>query len=257
MKTLTTILLLLVLPAVAKANVRWDDRIAAEVDRTADVSVRADVEVRALGGALDAKTLDDFATLAQDGVTHIEQYTGVARDRSQRIVIYLSPRVGISHTYPRYPDSPQHEPRVFIDSERVADGDAPYLHELVHAVVGDGGATWLEEGFAEYVASSVAQQYGGYYAPVLSDDNTRVDAQARAVIATGGAQPQWFVQSQPLLRSQYERRNFYILAHSFTKFLAGRIGTQQLVRLHRTDDPRAAARVSERWERRWMGEMRR
>jgi len=250
-------LFLLMVPAFAMADLRDDDRIAAEVDRTPEVRLRSDVEVRALSGSIDAADLDEFAAMAQDGVGNIEHFTGVERDHSRRIVIYVSPRVGISHTYPRYPGSPQHEPRMFIDSVRVTQRSAPYLHELVHAIVGEGGAMWLEEGFASYVASSVAQRYGGYYAPVLSDGNSKVDAQAHDVIVTGGARqaPRWFASGAPQFRSQNERQSFYVLAHSFTKFLARTLGTRTLVRIHRADDPRAVARMSERWERTWMGEV--
>jgi len=257
MKPWWTLLLLLMLPFSAKGDLREDQRTAAEVDRAPEVRVKADVEVRALSGSVDPADLDDFAALAQKGVQDIERFTGVQRNRSQRIVIYVSPRVGISHTFPRYPASPQHEPRMFIESARVTQRSAPYLHELVHAIVGDGGAMWLEEGFASYVASSVAQQYGGYYAPVLSDANGGVDAQAHDVIATGGGRdaPEWFASQQPQFRSQNERRNFYVLSHSFTKFLARVFGTQRLVAMHRADDPRALARVSAQYEGRWMGEV--
>lgn len=238
----------------ADAGMWQDKRIAAEVDRAPAVAVRPDVEVRALNGALSGADLDRFATMAQSGVVDIQRLTGVHRDRAQRIVIYLSPRVGISHTFPHWPASPAHEPRVFIDSERVADGDAPYLHELVHAVVGDGGAMWLEEGFAEWAASSVARRYGGYYAPVMSDDNDRVDAQARAVLASRGAAnvPAWFAASSPDFGDQNQRRDFYILSHSFTKYLAGRLGTRELVRSHRAE---IAASLAKEWEPRWEAAM--
>jgi hypothetical protein len=238
-----------------------DQRNAAEVDQTPLVRIRGGVEVRALTGSLTAEQIDDFAALAEKGAADIGRFTGVAPQK-QRILIYLSPRVDISHTYPHYPGSFRHEPRVFIDSERVADRSAPYLHELVHAVAGDGGPMWLDEGFAEWVASSVATTYGGYYAPVMSAANDRVDAQARAVIerapdvATAG---NWFTTDEPQLSSQRERRAFYVLAHSFTKFLATSLGTSRLVSIHQANEAQALARVTgvsiEEWERRWMKEI--
>lgn len=237
----------------AEAGMWQDKRIAAEVDRAPAVAVRPDVEVRALDGALSAADLDRFANMAQQGVLDIERLTGVHRDRAQRIVVYLSPRIGASHTFPHWPASAAHEPRVFIDSERVADGDAPYLHELVHAVVGDGGAMWLEEGFAEWAASTVARHDGGYYAPVMSADNERVDAEARQVLAAGARDvPAWFAQSSPDFASQHDRRAFYILSHSFTKFLAERLGTRELVRSHRAE---IAASLAKEWEPRWEAAM--
>jgi len=241
----------------ALADFGDDRRIAAEVDRDPVVQICAHVEVRSAAGSLTAWQLEEFASGAEKGVTDIARFTGVAPPE-ERILIYLSPRVDISHTYPRYPGSFRHEPRVFLDSDRVPDHSAPYLHELVHAVVGDGGAMWLEEGFASWVASSVATKFGGYYAPVLSLDNDRVDAQARNAVErsrAAGDSGNPFA-TEPRLPSPRERRTFYILSHSFTKFLASSLGTSCLVDIHRADDVHALARVSgvslDEWQKRWL-----
>ncbi len=240
------------------ADVREDRRIAFEVDGSPLVRVCTGVEVRSLQGSLTPEQLDGFADLAEQAVAGIARFTGV-EPPAQRIVIYLSPRVDISHTYPRYPGSWWHEPRVYIDSERVASHSAPYLHELVHAVAGDGGAMWLEEGFASWVASSVATRYGGYYAPVLSAGNDRVDLQARTVIERSRGTNEagtWFTPEEPQLGSPRERRNFYIVAHSFTKFLAGSLGANCLISIFRANDVEALARLSgvsmDEWRRRWL-----
>lgn len=257
--------LLILIPALvagnAMADLRDDRSVAAEVDRDAAVCIRGEVEVRSLIGSLSDSELDTFSALAEKGVRDIASFTGVPSPG--RIVIYLSPRVDISHTYPHYPFSASHEARLFIDSERVADQTAPYLHELVHAVVGNGGAMWMEEGFASWVASSVATQYGGYYAPVLSNGNDAVDAQARAVLRRMRASTEetcWFTSgAEPQLATQRDRRSFYILAHSFTKFLAQTLGTSELVRIHRANDRNSLARLSgvsvDQWEDRWRSEL--
>lgn len=244
-------------PVAVMADFSDDFRTVNQVNRNAAVRVRERIEVHSLDGSLTPEQLDAFADLAEKGAVDISRFTGVAPHK-QRILIYLSPRIDISHTYPHYPGSIHHEPRVFIDSERVEHHTAPYLHELVHAVVGDGGAMWLEEGFASWVASSVASTYGGYYAPVLSQDNDRVDGQARDVLerARGAAQAaKWFDSDSPDL-SQRDRRNFYILSHSFTKYLGNTLGTSRLVRIHRADDARALERISgvslDEWRSRWM-----
>jgi hypothetical protein len=237
-----------------------DFRTVNAVDRHAAVRVRNHIEVHSLDGSLTPAQLDDFADLAEKGAGDIVRFTGVA-PRKQHILIYLSPRIDISHTYPHYPGSLHHEARVFIDSERVDQHTAPYLHELVHAVVGDGGSMWLEEGFASWVASSVATNYGGYYAPVLSEGNDRVDGQARDVLerARGAAEAAaWFADDSPDL-TQRERRSFYILAHSFTKYLGNTLGTSRLVRIHRANDVRAlelTSRLSlDEWRTRWMASL--
>jgi hypothetical protein len=234
-----------------------DFRTVNEVDRNAAVRVRGNIEVHSLDGSLTPAQLDDFADLAEKGANDIGRFTGVP-PRKQHILIYLSPRIDISHTYPHYPGSVHHEARVFIDSERVEHHTAPYLHELVHAVVGDGGSMWLEEGFASWVASSVASTYGGYYAPVLSEGNDRVDSQARTVIerSRGAAEAAaWFADDSPDL-TQRERRSFYILSHSFTKYLANTLGTPRLVRIHRANNVRALELTSgvslDQWRTRWI-----
>jgi hypothetical protein len=246
--------------SAAMADFSDDSRTVNEIDRNAAIRVRDTIEVHSLDGSLTPAQLDDFADLAQKGAGDIARFTGVT-PRSQRILIYLSPRIDISHTYPHYPGSSRHEARVFIDSERVEHHTAPYLHELVHAVVGDGGAMWLEEGFASWVASSVATNYGGYYAPVLSDGNDHVDAQARAVIerSRGAAEAAvWFDSDSPEL-SQRDRRSFYILSHSFTKYLGTTLGTNRLVRIHRAHNVHALELTSgislDEWRTRWISSL--
>jgi hypothetical protein len=239
------------------ADFREDRRITAEVESNPVVCIQGNVEVRSMGGSLTDEQVGAFATLAEKGVGDIARFTGV--EPPERIVIYLSPRVDISHTYT---GSARHQPHVFINSNRVPDQTAPYLHELVHAVVGNGGAMWLEEGFASWVASSVATKYGGYYAAVLSDDNDRVDAQARVVLTRtrGTDEPRnWFTAEEPQLASQRERRNFYIVSHSFTKFLAASLGTSRLVSIFRADQVQALPQLSgvpiDEWRRRWLAEL--
>jgi hypothetical protein len=244
----------------AMADFSDDFHTVNEVDRNAAVRVRNAVEVHCLDGSLTPAQLDDFADLAEKGAGDIARFTGLP-PRKQRILIYLSPRIEISHTYPHYRGSVHHEARVFIDSERVEHHTAPYLHELVHAVVGDGGAMWLEEGFASWVASSVATKYGGYYAPVLSGGNDRVDGQARDVLerSRGAAEAAaWFESDSPDL-SQRERRSFYVLSHSFTKYLGKTLGISRLVRIHRANNVHSLELVTgtslDDWRTRWMASL--
>jgi len=243
--------------SAAMADFGDDSRTASEIDRNAAIRVRDAIEVHSLDGSLTSAQLDDFADLVQKGAGDIARFTGVA-PRGQRILIYLSPSINISHTYPYYPGSAHHEARVFIDSERVEHRDAPYLHELVHAVVGDGGPMWLEEGFASWVASSVATTSGGYYAPVLSEGNDRVDTQARAVIERSRDTAAWFDSDSPDLSSR-DRRSFYILSHSFTKYLGTTLGTSRLVRIHSAKNANALELISgislDEWRTRWMSSL--
>ena len=130
--------------------------VVAEVDRNAAMRVRDNIEVRSLDGSLTPAQLDDFADLAAERRRATSPDSPASR-RASSASSSICRRASTSRTRIRtIPARSHHEARVFIDSERVAHHTAPYLHELVHAVVGDGGAMWLEEGFASWVASSVA-----------------------------------------------------------------------------------------------------
>lgn len=198
-------------------------------------------------GSVSARDANEFASLFDKGVGDIEQFTGIQRAAdAPRISVYIAHGIGISRTFP-------HIPRMLIDARRVTDRDAPYLHETVHAIAGDGGAMWLEEGFAEYVASAVADQYGGYYAPVLSDANDRVDEQARQVADSVD------LLARPELRDSDSRERFYIVAHSFAKFLSEKLGIRRLASIHRANDPSALSRATGRslsaWRAEWRAEI--
>src|SRR5260370_42432797 len=100
----------------AMADFRDDRRIITEVDSKPWACVRGNVEVRSVAGSLTDEQLDAFTALAEKGAADIARFIGI--EPPEHIVIYLSPRVGMSHTYT---GSSRHQPRVFIDSDRVAD----------------------------------------------------------------------------------------------------------------------------------------
>ncbi|HVR38898.1 MAG TPA: hypothetical protein VMU84_07360 [Thermoanaerobaculia bacterium] len=225
---------------------RWDE-IAARLERDGERREMKHAVLYFQRGSVSPRDADAFAALFDKGVNDIERFTGIHRaPDAPRIAVYVARRMGISRTFPH----PQ--PRMFFDAARIRDHDAPYLHETVHAVAGDGGTMWLEEGFAEYVASAVADQFGGYYAPILSDDNDHVDAQAREVADDAG----WLMEHRPDLRDSDTRTNFYIVAHSFTKFLGEKLGVRKLAAIHRANDPSALTRSTGRSLSSWRAEWR-
>lgn len=263
LRTATTAALALILsiaPAVASASFRDDRRLSDELDRDGVVETTPHLRVVAQRGSLDARDLHAFAASAEKGILDIARFTGI--EAPPRTEIYLSDQIGVSHTFPHFPGSADHAPRLFIDSERVAHRTAPYLHELVHAVVGDGDAMWLEEGYASWVASAVATRYGGYYAPVLSQPNDRVDAQAAEIVRSDTPEQlerelDWMRgDSEPHFALDAERTSFYVLSHSFTKFLALKIGKQKLTEIHRANDVRELGRrtgkTASAWRDEWL-----
>ena len=244
-------LLILLVTALAWSARADDADLAARLDRTAIERSTARVVIRFEPGELTEVQMDDFVALSDRAVRDVAAFTGLP-EPVQRVRIYVAPEVEISHTLPG------REPRMFISSDRVADRTAPYLHEMVHAVAGKGGAMWLEEGFASYVASAVAARYGGYYAPVLSDGNDGVDVQARDAMTApdAGHELDWIRRgATPRFADQEQRRRFYILAHSFTKFLARHLGMQRLVAVHRANDGNALRREAGGWEREWLASL--
>ena len=245
------------------ADVTEDDVISRRVEQNGIVQRTTGVTIYYERDGVDARTLSEFSKLAEQGLADIETFTGMKRSSTAPVRIYVAEDIGISHTYPQYPTSAAHEPRVFLDAERVRDRTAPYLHELVHTVAGEGGEMWLEEGFASYVASEVARKYGGYYAPVLSESNERVDAQAREEIAETSHRDldrtlAFIGDHRPRFRNQNDRQRFYVLSHSFTKFLAAKLGLQRLIAVHMARGQHAlghAGAETARWKAEWWSQL--
>ena len=68
----------------------------------------------------------------------------------------------------------------------------------------------------------------------------------------------WFDSDSPNF-SQRDRRSFYIVSHSFTKYLGNTLGTSRLVRIHRANNVRALELITgvslEEWRTRWMASL--
>jgi hypothetical protein len=165
--------------------------------------------------------------------------------------LYLTDRAGISHA---------EVTRLFLRAARVIPSPAIAIHEAIHLLLmrnpdaprnrsdlppdEDKRLTattgvWLAEGFAGYAAYEVAPTLG--LDPdrlFVKGDRSTVDAEARTWMrdARGGTVLP-FVGSHGIPEGLLADRvnvapPFYVLGHSFTKYLVGRVGLERVVRLY-------------------------
>ena len=206
---------------------------------------------------LDEPEREAFARLADKGVADLSRliFKDAATAR-EPVRFVVSARVDMSRTMGR---------TVLLPLGRVQSRSAPYLHEAVHALVpARNRSTWLTEGLACYLESWVAEHLGGYDAHVFTNaGDRRIHDAARGTMKTDpGRQvlPWVGVPGEP--PDLFEDRTgvarpFYVLSHSFTKYLVERIGLPAVVRLAGGPDPEATlrqvtGREAAAWRAEWL-----
>lgn len=180
---------------------------------------RASVTFEAHG--LTPEQRERFVRLVDKGIADIQSYLGT--QPSPRISYDVRAAIPISRTFRR---------TVELPLERVRTDSAPYLHETTHALVRvRSRSMWLSEGFASYVQSSVAEQLGGYDGYVFSwGGNANVDRLARRYLGRdAGRSVLPFVGGAGSPAEVWEERRqvaapFYVLSHSFVRFIAVNAG---------------------------------
>ncbi len=210
---------------------------------------------------LSAADAEGLAARLDRGLEAIEAYTDTPhawQRKAASIAYYFPPNMFVSYTQPLLD-------RVFISFPRLGNGDAPLLHETVHAVLAptaeymkahpeliDDTApppVWLAEGLAYYVGGSVAAKLGVRDGdPLNVGPLEEVDATcAKALGTPAGAEIAPFIGTagQPEgLVSRARRRElappFYACAGSFTKHLVGLLGVNAVIDLLVPFDTQAA-----------------
>ena len=253
-RLVVTLALLALCAPLANAQPLGRDRVRYDLER---------VTVYFQSGRLPAPQMEHFARLVDQGVRDVESYltrdaAGVQMETA-RLTFYVSDRVRISRAWRN---------RVALPLRRVETGSAPYLHEVAHALVpGRNRETWLNEGFASYVECWVAENLGGYAANVFSSaGNPGIDADAARHLRTRHGQNALVYIGQPGTPHRFheDRRRvappFYVLAHSFFKYLAEQAGLPRAVRLLEEEHAgpaleRATGRPLEAWKADWLAHL--
>ena len=213
--------------------------IVSELQATGVRLERPRVVVYVEAGFIPAPDQARWADLISKGIGDIERFLN-ASFGSTTLEYYVSSKVrDTSFSIPGYGEPP----RVFLASDRVARGAAPYLHEAVHhlvfSVARQQTATephfWLFEGFPGYVEDAVVARYGGTAGRVfVRGGNEAVDDEARAMLATPKGRELLAFVGRPGLPPGMEDRQavakpFYVLGQSLTKHLIEAIGLEAFV----------------------------
>jgi len=252
---LTLGLAALVLGVVVLGSARALGQPADRIFRETDHAV---LEYRA--SALTDAEADAFARLVERGVVDVDALVGpslpASVSRSERVRVIVSARVAMSRTHGR---------TVLLPLERVKNHTAPYLHEITHALLPSScDCTWLAEGLASYVESWVAEHRGGYDAHVFSeagDAGIHADAKRWLTTQAGQAVLPWVGRDGQPPRLEEDRdgvaRPFYVLSHSFTKYIAESASLGKLVKVVMAEDDAAAmiavtGRSDAQWKREWL-----
>ena len=215
---------------------------------------------------IDTNAMRAFTELVHQGLLDIEGYLSLRFDADyfgrEKIFYRVSSRIGMSSAHGAF---------VRLPLRRVNGRSAPYLHETTHVLmepVGRGRPpTWLTEGFASFVESHVAETYGGYDAGVFTrGGNHTVDEEAREHLKTAdGRRVEPFVGragQPPNLQQDRERTAppYYVLSHSFVKFLVGEAGSSLVAALHGEPDVsegfrRETGHDTAAWKAAWLKEI--
>lgn len=223
--------------------------IEVSVDRRGIEHQTSRVRLRFPSAGLSTQARRDFTALVHQGLRDLEAYLGVRFDAAyfgrEQAFYRVSSRIGMSSA---------RGASVRFPLERVRTRSAPYLHETAHVLMetvsrGRAVPAWLGEGFASFVESHVASEYGGYEARVFTQGGNRgVDREAAAHLRSAdGRRVELYVgsaQAPPNLNRDRRRTAppFYVLSQSFVKFLVARLGKSRVIELHSDADPSRAVR---------------
>jgi hypothetical protein len=207
---------------------------------------------------LSAAEMERFVGLLDRGIANVESFLNGGRPArpADRITFHVARDETMSRTFRR---------TVVLPMERVRTDSAPYLHETAHILLPTHSrCLWLSEGFASYVQSYVSEHLGGYDGYVFSwGGNGNVDRLARRYLATESGQavlPYVGGEGAPPGIQRDRRRvaaPFYVLSHSFLKFLVERQGIEKVKGLVEASDVGRAietttGRTAEEWKADWL-----
>jgi hypothetical protein len=211
-------------------------------------------------GELTGPQMERFAAIADRGIADVESFLGTRSD-PRAITFRIDNETEMSRAFRR---------TVWLPIQRVKGDTAPYLHETTHVLLPTRcRCPWLGEGFASYVQAYVSENIGGYDGVIFSrGGNREVDQLARRYLATDAGRavlPHVGAEGAPP-GIEWDRRGvaapFYVLSHSFVKFLVEKTGLEPVKRLHEAAEPQLALRQStgrsvDWWLAEWLAHVRR
>jgi hypothetical protein len=176
---------------------------------------------------------DLLAKAVAQGLDDIERLLLVSFRLQQPLEFFVTPEFGGTSYSTLSP------PRVFLALDRVRERTAPFIHEAVHHLVYGRAAAmnpdahlWINEGFANYVQAVLADRSEYLQEHPMIPANERVDAVARAALATSVGQYVVTFVGRPGSPAGLEDRDqvgrpFYVLSQSLTKYLIHLAGVQR------------------------------
>jgi len=226
----------------------------ATLETACGVIQRGRVTVRYERSALSAEEARAFAALAAQGLREIERLAGLTARTRLRFELRSATRISTARGR-----------TIELSTSRVAARSAPYLHEIAHVLLPCRHAPpWFSEGLACYLESVLSESGCGYDSHLFTQDGNRgVDADAARWLAdprgknvlpfigTRGAPPGLVADRQNVAAP------FYVLSHSFVKFLAAQAGFPSIIRLARVRNfssvlRRFSGKTSAAWRSLWL-----
>jgi hypothetical protein len=216
---------------------------------------RPNAIVWAQPGRLSSAQLSAFADLVDEGVVDVRRHLGETLDPPGRddapVHVYISDRVQLASV------TVDPLPHIFIHTDSVLSGRAPYLHETVHVLAQWSWrrSEWMAEGFANHAAAEVARRYGGFHATgpeprglaaLAVHLNSEQGHEVMPLIGLWGRRGDYTPAQRTLFDKVLTQRRryagpYYTLAWSYVDFLMAELGLAGLHRLATAPDPDAEA----------------
>ena len=249
-----------------------DDSVSALLMREGTRHETPNVVLWVAPGALSQAEAAAFAAELDAGTASLAALLGGGLDREHyrydRVQVFVSRRIGVSHVYAGYAHPRFDKPYLFLDAGKVRDGGAPYLHELAHILAWRFGSHSLREGFATYLALEVSAAGVGSSGGLFGmTDRAAADSLARALRDTPGGRAAlpWIGRggyadaSVTSTENMQSRAAYYVLGQSFVRFLVERLGMAGFRRVLEAQDTDAAfaatGRSAEEWRNAWLASL--
>ena len=187
-------------------------------------------------GYLTAKKATSLQQKIDRAIQDIESFIGIQFDKAaynkERIEYFVYSGQEVSHTITNYQPRKYMHPVIFLTF--AAEDRSPYLHETVHIIAWDWHTPWIEEGLAVFLNDTLNGD------PTFPNYGKDIDQQAKSMLGYKAALRLVGNQGIPAFPTWEERRAFYTLAGSFTKYLYTELGMEKLMRIYHAEDTKKA-----------------